>query len=369
MDFPNRPYIFREAVPEDGDEMLTVLENPDFKGDLCIIYTRRPNPYHSFMAEGSDVLVLVARHKETDELIGFGSCTINSYWFDGRLEKVGYLSGLRVKKEFRMMPRLLTDGYRYMMALLKERGVEILYTTVLDDNINVQAMFEKRRRNFPYYIPVGSYRVHCGTVRMTKPCEDVYDYAPLRTGEVGDLIVFLNAFGKSRDFYPGMLNEILKGTTGLGLSSKDFLVARDRATGAIKAALAVWQQQKLKQHILYRYGGMYKVLRHLGHLLPYIGYPKMPKEGTILDYYTLSFYGYESIDALEGLVRYAAKNNATSNYFIMGTTGGTPEDRMLERITKITYTSKIYMVDYIKNEQSLARVRRATSPYIECGLL
>ncbi len=98
MNYRSKNFEFRQATVDDGKEMLEILEEADFQGDLSIIYTRRPNPVISFNAEGDDVLIMICQTIDTKEIVGFGVCTIREHYLHGQREKVGYLSGLRIKK-------------------------------------------------------------------------------------------------------------------------------------------------------------------------------------------------------------------------------------------------------------------------------
>ena len=61
-------YTFELARPEDSAEILDVLEEIDFKGNIGLTFTRRPDPYASFKTEGRRVDILVSRDSESGRL-------------------------------------------------------------------------------------------------------------------------------------------------------------------------------------------------------------------------------------------------------------------------------------------------------------
>jgi hypothetical protein len=371
MNFQNRKYYFVEATEDDGDAILEILEEPDFKGDLSIIYTRRPNPTISFYREGEKVMIMLCKLKETHELIGFGCCTVQTLYVNAKETKVGYLSGLRVKKKYRMMPFLLIDAYNELIKWIKQQNIKLLYTTVLEANVKVQKMFEKKRRRFPNYIPVAEYTVYCSTVRLKKPEYSGYIVRSATTDDVGDILDLLGRARYKYDLFPKLNKEGLMGNTDEGLHYSQFYIARSKVDGSICACVYVWNQIGYKQHIIGGYNGIYKVLKHLSPVLPYVGYPKLPKEGSVLKYYTLSFFNYKEgcLEAMELLIKHIARKSTESSYFLMGVTKDDELNPMLSRLAKITYKSKLYMVDYEKTEESAKRIDNLGSLYLECGRL
>lgn len=371
MKSQNRSYYFVEAKPEDGQAILEILEEPDFEGDLSIIYTRRPNPVLSLKAEGDEVLVMLCKSKKNDELIGFGCCTIRQHYVKGQLCSVGYLSGLRVKKEYRMMPFLLVDAYQELIEWIKSRDIQWVYTTVLDDNPRVQKMFEKKRKRFPSYIPIGGYTVHCSTVQLGKPSNRDYDIRPALEGDIQEILSFLEKQGRTRNLLPRLTREDLMGSTSLNMHYSNYRIAVRTNGGDIIALTYVWHQEEHKQHILHKYNGIYSALKCFSPLLPYIGYPRLPKEGSLLNYYTLSFYGYQVGEhrAMECLIRHIARERRNCDYFLMGMMSDDPLNDILSKFAKITYTSKVYFVDYTKSQESEERLSSLDDVYVECGLL
>jgi hypothetical protein len=370
MNYRSKNFEFRQATVDDGKEMLEILEEADFQGDLSIIYTRRPNPVRSFNAEGDDVLIMICQTIDTKEIVGFGVCTIREHYLNGQREKVGYLSGLRIKKVYRGIPFLLINAYQELIEIIRSKEVSHLYTTVLDDNAKVQQMFEKKRKSFPYYVPITDYTVFCATTRLKKQCTGLYEHRRATEEDLPQLLAFVNAKGSQQDLYPNIKKEDLLGQTKLGLHFKHYYIAIERQGGNILAAFYVWRQDARKQHILHEYNGMYKLLKHVGPLLPYLGYPKLPKEGTELSYYYLSYYAYEEeqLIAAEELIQYIASMNDT-NYFLIGMVQADPLYQVMQKMAKITYGSRVYMVDYLKTEASAKRIETINNPYIECGLL
>jgi len=369
MSIQNRSYYFVEAKDEDGAEILEILEQPDFSGDLSIIYTRRPNPFLSFQSEGKDVLVLLCRDKDTHELMGFGTCSIRTQYIKNAPEQVGYLSGLRIKKKFRKMTFLLIDAYENLIEWIKKKGISLVYTTVLNDNSEVQKMFEKKRKRFPHYIPISDYTVYCATTKIKRTTSS-RAIEKATSEDIDEILCFLKENNAQNDLFPVLTKDDLLGKTYLKLDITKYYIAKDEKNCVVACAYC-WNQKENKQHIMHKYGGKYTFLKYVSSFLPLIGYPKLPKEGHVLEYYTVSYYAYKEghIHELEAIVQAIAANNSQMSYFLMGVAANMELHNLMGSLAKITYGSKVYAVDYIKNNESAKMITDLDQIYIECGML
>ncbi len=326
----------------------------------------------SFARSGEEVLLLCCKLADTGRIIGFGCCTVNTHQVRGRETRLGYLTGLRLLKEYRNNPSILIDAYSEMMTWIERQEIDIVYSTVLEDNVIVQKMFEKRRNFFPYYVPIGHYNVYCSTTRLgkVKTMKD-YDLYRAAEGDIDDILAFIKDYGASHDLYPAVRKRDLLGESVEKLHYSNYFIAREVDGGAVCAVCYAWYQNDYKQHILHRYKGRYRFLKHLRRLLPFFGYPLLPDEGTVLDYYTLAFYGYKEgrEEAFESLVRFVAGLNRKSNYWLIGIAEGDPLNRVLQKLSRITYRSKIYAIDYRKTKKSGDMIKDLSNLYIECGRL
>ncbi len=60
MSYLNEWLELRPATAMDGDQILRIYESEEFDGDISVIYTRRPNPYLSFLKR---TFLLIEPHK------------------------------------------------------------------------------------------------------------------------------------------------------------------------------------------------------------------------------------------------------------------------------------------------------------------
>ncbi len=369
MSGQNKDYYFVDACRDDDNAILEILETPDFDGDLAVIYTRRPSPTLSFKRSGQLVKLMLCKMTETNELIGFGCCSINRHWVDGQIKKVAYFSGLRVKPTYRKTLYLLSNAYKAMLSSAEISDVDYIYTTILADNTAVQKMFEKPRRFFPNYLPIDDYRVLSIAIkkRNCNKRDFIFERATAKT--LADYLTFYNDHAKHYDFSYYLQAEDFTEQAALKLDYNHFYAIKDKQSGTILAVAYAWQQLDYKQHIVKSYDGIYRIIRPFSALLPYFDYPKLPPVGSTLRYYYLSFLACHDQSALLPLIDHIAIEYNNCDYFLVGLSKKNPLYQPLKKLTKLTYDSKAYLIDTIKDEQSKQTCLSHTKNHFECGLL
>jgi len=140
MNSRNERYIFETARPGDAGEILEILEEIDFKGKISLTFTRRPDPIASFQKEGKRVEILVSRDTREGRITALAATSINRMFFNGEPTDIGYLFGLRVRKEYRRRYLLLPRGFNYLFNLHQDAHVPLYITTILEENTLAQKL-------------------------------------------------------------------------------------------------------------------------------------------------------------------------------------------------------------------------------------
>ena len=161
MSFQSNRFYFKIAEKSDSSELMEIIEANEFKGNISLLYTRRQDAYSSFMMEGEKVLITALKDKLCNKLVGFGACAINKLYINEEIKKCGYLFGLRGRDEYRRKFPVLNKGYDYLFNELKEDDIYLYFTTILEGNLDVIKLLEKKRSFMPVYDYVGNYDVFC----------------------------------------------------------------------------------------------------------------------------------------------------------------------------------------------------------------
>ncbi|KDR96618.1 hypothetical protein SAMN02745945_00132 [Peptoclostridium litorale DSM 5388] len=372
MNFQSKRFIFELASPKDSEEILNILEEDDFKGNISICYTRRPNAYDSFMKEGDEVHMLVCRDTHNSAIAGMGALACRMAYINGKEEKVGYLFGLRIKKGYRKAYSLIPRGYAFIHSLLEKMGIRYIYTTILEENKHAQRIFEKKRASIPHYEFLCNYNVYAlkANPRQKSRTKDGFTFRRASKGDIPEIIEFLNAEGKKKHFYPQITEDLITHNCIPGLNYDDFHLLFSRQN-EILACGALWNQQSYKQYIVKKYGGLLKLLHPISTLLPIAGYPALPKLDSILDFSTLSFWAIKggSREIFNVFLNGISQCANSHTFFLIGINERDPLKDLLDKTPHINYSSRVYLVNWEKSIKVAGDFDSKQSIYIECGML
>jgi hypothetical protein len=244
-------FIFDLATPEDSAELLEILEDATFQGNIALLYTRRPDPYMSLKKEGEQVDIVVCRDTDKGKIVGFGACVLRKLFVNGQAENVGYLFGLRIRREYLRKYPLLHRGYDFLYALHHEQDIPCYLTTILTDNRYVQKLLEKRRPFMPSYMPYGSYEVYA--LKIPKASSRARpQLRPAQKSDIPALVQFLNEYGSQSQFFPVIEAKILEEGSMNGITTTDFYLLCDEHE-KILAAGVLWDQTAYKQYLVQGY--------------------------------------------------------------------------------------------------------------------
>jgi hypothetical protein len=269
-------YTYTLATEEDGEAIAKLLENVEFSGEISLAYCRRPNAVLSLEKEGDYAAFVVA--KDGAEIVAAGGCVIKN--------SVAYLTGLRAVKTVNM-PKC----YKMLHDFCTGHNAKITYTTIISDNIPVQKMLEKVRKNMPNYLRYGECVTHI--IRKNLRIKDK------------------NTLELRGDFYV-LLNE------------KKEEIARGKAI----------EQYDFKQYVVKHYG---KKLRFLKKIFKWI-----PDENTVLEFFTLSEVKTENEKSLESFLRHISNIKKPGSFFLYGGIN------TVCPVKSIAYKSIVYIVDWDK---------------------
>lgn len=369
MNFRSDRYRFEIARPEDADQILEILEEEEFHGALSVLFTRRPDPYESFKREGRQVDIVICRDTVRDRLVGVGAASINTMFVGGEARDVGYLFGLRVRRDYRRRFPFLPRGFAYLFGLERHKNVPFYLTTILEENLEARRLLEKRRASMPVYRYVGDYITYIlATGRKPKQVPGLL-FRRAEAADLHPLIQFLSEQGRRYQFFPVVGQEEIAGR-GFPVGLEDFSLLCDRY-GRIVAAGALWDQRGYKQYVLKGYGGLFKLLSPFSFLLPMFGYPRLAAPGSVLDLCTLSFWAVKDDDAgcFECLLGHISALARRFSYLVVGIDTRHPLRGVIERRPHLTYKSRMYLVYPRERELQCTPMDHDRVPYLEIGRL
>jgi hypothetical protein len=332
----NDKFSISLAKPEDAAQLLKIYECGDFKGNISVLYTRRPDPFKSLMFEGEKVVIPTVTDIENNVIVGMGVCIIRKAYINGEVKNVGYLTGLKGLPEYRKRVPSISEVYKYLHELTKN-DVDMYYTTILKENESVQKMLEKKRKNMPEYRSMGEYTVY-GFKTGTSVKEKGYT---LEVGTIGKLERQYNEFPGNFNFSPANVNLP-------GLVDENVYILRNNK-GEEVASCAVWNQQSYKQYVITEYKGIYRYLKRLP--LKLMGFPNLPQENTPVNYGSMALLTVKGNDPLlaEHFIRKVAEKANSYDFLMLGLFENHPFRGSMNRLKCIKYQSRLYTVHWEDN--------------------
>jgi hypothetical protein len=362
-------FVLEPAAATDASEILSILEENPLPGSISLTFTRRPDAYRSFMAEGREARVIVCRDTRDGRIAALGAGAIQDCFIEGRPDQVAYLFGLRFRREYlaRRVILLLPQAYRSIVEQFHEQGVRHFLTVILGDNLPALRLLTRERSRMPRHTLLCPYHTLTFLTRRRAPSlPDSYRFRRAAPGDRAAIEEFLTTEGGRCDFFPSRIGN--RFDRHPELSWESFYLLTDRQEN-ILACGAAWDQVSYKQYIVAAYGGRMRWLSLVSPLLRAFGYPPMPKPSTILRFFILAFWCVK--DNREEYLRWFLNGLAYAGrdypYFVVGVPDAHPLGPAMNRWKFLGYDSHIYLVgDHITPDDT-ARLGR--SPYLECGWL
>lgn len=363
--------IYRLASPVDDSQLRKLMRETVVPGHIRIAYTREPDFFEAYRDCNDNTQVMVADDK--GQIAGVSCRSIRHLLVNGKPSSVGYLSGLRLRPSAQNRTTL-SRGYAFLKTLHADHQTPVYLTTIIHGNHKAQKILISGRANLPAYVPMGSYLTHICPVKR-KPVSAVLQNG-LQIQAATEipphaLTDYLFREGSKRQFYPvlkpdGQANGILH-SIGLG---NVFVAQR---AGSIAGTIAVWDQEKYKQHIIDGYSRVFRTLRPFFNLSLRAGnYHPLPKVGETLRYGAAALICIQNddISVFKVLLRHALSIAASRglHQFAVGLHEHDPLLPALNDVLHVVYRSGLYLVSW-DDHSFYDRLEKSRIPYLELGTL
>ena len=360
--------IFRLATPSDDAQLRRVMQENVMPGHIRMIYAREPD---FFAGQADDTQTVVADHN--GDIVGVGCRTCRRMYLNGRAQRFGYLSGLRLSPSAQH-GTALARGYAFVKQLHGDGQVPAYLTTIIHGNRHAREMLTSGRAGLPLYRYMGRYLTQVFPVRKRLvPAKPKDPFAIGRATDVAaaDLSAFLAAEGAKRQFFPvcGVNGEASGLLKQVGVDN--VLVAQEG--GEIVGTMAIWDQGQHRQHIVAGYSRLFRCLVPLANLfLRLRRCHALPLTGQHVRYATVALICIRHNDprVFRALFqRIMAKASAAGlHQLALGMHERDPLVACLRKRFRVVYRSGLYLVSW--EDSPLCRsLDNALVPYMELGTL
>ncbi|MBO8170883.1 MAG: hypothetical protein H0Z33_03220 [Bacillaceae bacterium] len=369
-------YTFDLAKASDESQLRQLLRETPMKGEISVVFAREPDYFHATRIEGEDYRILTAR--QGSELVGMGSVSTFDAYINQSKKKIGYLSQLRVRREYQGDIRLLSGGYKKMRDLIAELDVPCAMTTIVEDNFRVRDLLTSHRLGLPYYSRVGKMITYSVFLKQPfyKRHTHRFQYQIERASrqDADEIVAFLNTHGKEKLFYPVYTKARLESDLlSRGLSWDSFYMARKQ--GQLVGVTAIWDQSAFKQTMIHSYHGKIKRIKPVYNMLSTVtGLPALPEEGKAFSYLYVSHTAVKDnddtvFDDLFAFI-YGAFTDKPYDFIMVGFSEQDPLIRIPEKYRHIKYPSILYLVHWDEPDEPIRDARLSRQiPYLEIARL
>ncbi len=348
------------AELDEGKRILEILETSPAKGAIELLYTRRPNAYESYHKESDDVRVHVIKDEES--IIATSAEVIRDVYINGIVKKASYLCGLKKDPHYN---GVVNFGKLFFKSLTR-KDVDCYFCSVVEDNKEARALFEKRRKRVMNMDYLQNY-----TTYMFKPYfkfkadSSKFVFKQVQKDDEKLLLKFLNAEGKNKNFFP-VFKSLDQFTD---LKANDFFVLKK--DNEIIACGALWNQKNYRQYIVKKYNGLMKFVKILNPLIGKLGYIKLPKENEPINFPMLSFFiaKEDNEEYYKIFLNYIVKEiRKKYDMFVVGSTANSVSSEIYKRLKSIRFNTKIYSIDFVYGKGKVQKID-GNKLWLECGLL
>jgi hypothetical protein len=370
-------FKFSLATLADDDQLGELLAATPMEGRISIAFGRRPSYFAASAVDGRTVQVGVARDVKSNRVIGMGSRAVGLRYVNGESIPVGYLSGLRLLKEFRGQAGLLARGYRFLRELHRDQTASYYLTTVAADNEAAAAVLTSGRAGLPIYHPIGNYHtVSIAVPAVARRSAGNTGAIVLRTAAAHDrdaILTFLHEQRNNRQYVPVYEPQDLFSSAGLlkGLAPHDILLAVHQ--GQIVGTLAGWNQREFKQIIVHSYAGWLSSMRPLYNAWASVRHqPLLPKAGSALQatHGAIPIVRDDDVEVFQQLLweLLSRLQSRGERLLLIGLHESDPFLPIVRRHPGREYLTKMYVVHWPGEGPDFDQLKQR-APYLELGCL
>ena len=358
------------ATRDDEKELRRILKDNPMPGDVELTFSREPDYFLATEVEGENTRVLTA--KDNGRVVCLGSMSVKDLFLNGSATSVGYLSGLRMEKNYRG-GMILARGFSIFKKMHTENRVPFYLTTIAEDNKYANRILGANRPGMAIYNKRGLYLTRAISIYGRKAEKNRFNIIRGNNENINSIIECINRNGSFRQFYPNILKDKLLAGGGAyrGLGVSDFYAAEEG--GKIIGACAKWDQGSFKQNIITGYSGIMAVIKPLYNAASaLLRYNPLPEKGGKLKSFYISFMAADddNPEILESLVRRVYNDSVGQgyHYFLAGLFQGDPLEKAFKAYVGVTYKTRLYLVCWEDGVEAVSRIDNRL-PYLEAATL
>ncbi len=356
------------AIEDDEPRLRKLLKTNPIFGTISMFYQKEPNFFKAAWVGNQDLKTIVMKNDQK-EIIAFQTTGIRDVYLGGVIRRIGYLTNLRVDKNFQGKG-ILKEGFDFIKKLDLQTKVPFYYSTVISANKKALRILAKPRRGGLNFIGQGTYLTKALVIfNRKKEVSNKYKIIRGSKDKLNEIVDFLNIEGKKKNFFPHYTFADFGSDFLKDFKVEDFYLAFD--SNEIVGVVGKWDQNNFKQNIIAGYSGFFRFHNLFNFFGLFLGLPKLPAVGQKLNFLYLSFIVVKNNDnqIFSDLLKSVYNDLIDSSYvyLVLGLHEKDPLISSLRDFFCITYKSTLFF-NYWQEPEILKKFNLGI-PYFELAIL
>jgi hypothetical protein len=298
--------LYRLASEDDDALLRRLLRENAMPSWVSITTEREPSYFDGASLMGRSYTLVAEDAKNSKKTIGMYACTMLPVHIDGKVERMGYLGGMRVSHEFRHKVRYIKQGFEAIEKLLPEStALPYYFTSIASENKKARRLLEANVTGMPSYMPQGQmttlvFSAKHGIERRVLKQANLQD--------IPEIAAFYNRHASQYQLSPYLSEEWLRSLDGhIGLKISDFWLVRSD-DGSLEGCLALWDQRAFKQSVVKAYRPPLTHLRWFYNLFARLTKRvELPSVGEALEHVFIAFFAFHDSEKAVTAIKEAAR--------------------------------------------------------------
>jgi hypothetical protein len=344
-----------EPINQETDAVFRkILREITPEGKIRISYEREPSFFDSCRVEGTEVEAAYAKDLDNEKYVGIGVRAIKPCYIKQEIQRMGYLSNLRIQPSHRNSFALIRI-FQYLKELHQKSKLNWDIMMVTGGNETVEKLLTSNRAGLPKAYPLGRYYTFTIGVKDAgkRKKSSAFEIRSLKSSELNQWFNFLNETApRQSELFPAYHASHLDPDQGLlrGLNPENIYVALENEE--IIGAVSARDQRSFKQYYIEGYAPAIHFARPIYNTYAHIvGRPILPAVGEELRSAFLATIcikddRQEVFEKLLQTVRSELYKKGGYHSLLVGFHTSDPLKRVAEKIPHIPYQSNAWMISW-----------------------
>ena len=333
------------AKESDDAKIRNLLNTNPVGGKIQLLYQKNPSYFLASNIASIFSNTIVIKNNAA-EAVAVQTTAIRDVYLNQKSQRLAYISNLRVDKKYQGQ-KVLKEGFDLLKSIHNKFGAPFYYSTIIADNKKAEKVLQKNIKNGLQFKDYGYYYTKLIIIHgKKKEIDNKYRIIRGSKDRLEEIVSFLQKEGSKKNFYPYLKKEDFEDKNFLkDFKLENFYLAMDN--DEIVGVLGKWDQNKFKQNVVTKYGGIYKYNKIYNTVCKLWRMPKLPNIGETINFAYVSFIATKNNDVyiFEQLLK-NIYNDCLDSELVYLALGFHEKDQLLRSLDGflcINYKSKLYL--------------------------